>query len=135
MLTDSSIDQGLGGVATNNLQLLSSQELIHDFVARDALLDRMMKDLHLAGEGAPQHRLLIGLRGMGKTTLLCLLQYAIEADSVLQKQWLPLRFPEEQYNISQLSDLWLALAPEVRQPAEMILQRLEQRPASLIEAP
>ena len=44
---------------------------------------------------------------MGKTTLLRRLRYAVEDDPELNRQWLPLIFPEEQYNVVRLSDLYL----------------------------
>jgi energy-coupling factor transporter ATP-binding protein EcfA2 len=56
--------------------------------------------------GGRQHHHLVGDRGSGKTTLLLRLAAAIEDDTGLARTCVPLRFPEEQYNISQLSDLW-----------------------------
>jgi len=91
-----------------NPDLLSKAELIGCFVARTALLDRLLTDLRLEGDaGSPQHQLIVGHRGMGKTTLLRRLAYAIEDDPVLNTRWLPLTFREEQYNVARLSDLWL----------------------------
>ncbi len=43
---------------------------------------------------------------MGKTTLLRRIRFAIEDDSELSKRWFPLTFPEEQYNITRMSDFW-----------------------------
>ncbi len=99
------LDRLLHGVAVYNPDLLSKQELIAHFVARRSLLDRLVEDL--GREGATQHHLIIGQRGMGKTTLLRRLRHAVEDDPVLDRQWIPLTFPEEQYNISRLSDLYL----------------------------
>jgi hypothetical protein len=85
-----------------NPDLQTKDELITGFVARQALLARLLEDL----QGAqPQHHLIIGQRGMGKTTLLRRL--ALEVDRTLGDRWLALTFPEEQYNIGRLSDLWL----------------------------
>ena len=46
-------------------------------------------------------------RGTGKTTLLLRLAAAIEDDQQLAKKCIPLRFPEEQYNVSRPSDFWM----------------------------
>lgn len=89
-----------------NPDLLSDADLKRQFVARLGLLERLIGDLR--GEGASQqHHLILGQRGMGKTTLLRRLRGAIEEDEVLRSRWLPLSFPEEQYNVSRLSDLWV----------------------------
>jgi hypothetical protein len=96
--------QSLQGAAVYNPDLLSKQELIDQFVARQSLLGRLVEDLRAA---RPQHKLLIGTRGMGKTTLLHRLRYAIEEDGELNHRWLPLGFPEEQYNVTRLADLYI----------------------------
>ena len=44
---------------------------------------------------------------MGKSTPLRRIAIAVEEDPALSQQWLPLTFPEEQYNIADLADLWL----------------------------
>ncbi|MEO1273459.1 MAG: ATP-binding protein, partial [Myxococcota bacterium] len=91
-----------------NPDLLSKEELIACFVARQNLLNRLLRDIHLEGDaGSPQHQIIVGRRGMGKTTLLRRLAYAIEDDPTLNQRWLPLTFREEQYNVVRLSDLWL----------------------------
>lgn len=100
-------EQPLYGLATYNPDLLSKQELIAGFVARQGLLDRLLAELRRETHGIPQHRLLVGHRGMGKTTLLRRLRFAIDDDPELGALWLPLVFPEEQYNIAALSDFWL----------------------------
>ena len=98
----------LHGAAIYNPGLLSKQELLQDFIARQSLLERLINDCKDNQKGvAPQHHLLLGLRGMGKTTMLHRLRYAFEDDPQLTSEYLPLIFPEEQYNIAHLSDLWL----------------------------
>lgn len=87
-----------------NPHLLARQELIETFVARQPLLDELVDDLRRGGK---QHHLLVGGRGSGKTTLLLRLAAAIEDDPKLTKKCIPLRFPEEQYNVSRPSDLWM----------------------------
>lgn len=88
----------------NNPHLLARQELIDTFVARKPLLDELIDGLRRGGN---QHHLLIGNRGSGKTTLLLRLATAIEDDPKLTKKAIPLRFPEEQYNVSRVSDFWM----------------------------
>lgn len=87
-----------------NPHLLSRQELIEIFVAREPLLDDLLDDLR---RGGSQHHLLIGGRGSGKTTLLLRLATAIEDNKQLARKCIPLRFPEEQYNVSRPSDFWM----------------------------
>jgi hypothetical protein len=97
----------LHGVAVYNPDLLSKQELVSLFVARRPLLDRLVRDLHDETAGVAQHHLLVGRRGMGKTTLLRRLRYAIEDAPDLDARFVALVFPEEQYNVASLSDFWL----------------------------
>lgn len=87
-----------------NPHLRARQDLIETFVARQPLLDELIDDLR---RGGGQHHLLVGGRGSGKTTLLLRLAAALEDDRQLARQCIPLRFPEEQYNVSRPSDLWM----------------------------
>ena len=89
---------------TYNPHLLPREDLVASFVARRGLLDALVDDLHRGGH---QHHLLVGARGSGKTTLLLRLAVAIEEDRRLARTALPLRFPEEQYNVARPSDFWL----------------------------
>ena len=94
-------------LAIYNPDLLSKEDLVDQFVARQGLLELLVEDLRRAGRsGGIQHHMLIGQRGMGKTTMLHRLHFAIEDDPELRKRWFPLSFPEEQYNITRMSDLW-----------------------------
>jgi tetratricopeptide (TPR) repeat protein len=102
-----SLQQPFYGIAIYNPDLLSKKELLALFVARRPLLRRLLDELRVHTEGGGQHHLLVGQRGMGKTTLLRRLRYAIEDDPELDRRWLPLTFPEEQYNVVRLSDLYV----------------------------
>lgn len=94
--------------ALYNPALWSRDEVKTYYIARQPLLTRLLDDLRRECPGSrPQHRLILGLRGMGKSTLLRRLAVAVEDDVELTAQWLPLTFPEEQYNIGSLADLWL----------------------------
>lgn len=100
--------QSLRGAALYNPHLHGKQELASLFVVRRELLEALLDDLRATASGkTPQHHLILGQRGMGKTMLLRRLAFAIEDDPVLGPGWLALTFPEEQYNVSRLSDFWL----------------------------
>lgn len=102
------LDRPLRSPALYNPHLLSREELLQLFQARQDLLDRLLDDLRSTPDGQPaQHHLIVGQRGMGKTMLLRRLQFAIEDDPQLREHWIPLTFPEEQYNVAHLSDFWL----------------------------
>lgn len=94
--------------ALYNPRLWQANEVRAYYVARPALLDRIVDDIKREdANNHPQHRLIVGLRGMGKSTLLRRLAVAVEDDAKLNTAWLPLSFPEEQYNVASLSDFWL----------------------------
>ena len=92
-----------------NPDLLNKEDLIRGFIARKTLLERLVGDVRreTRADTAPQPYLILGQRGLGKTTLLRRLVYAVEDDAELGATWVPLVFPEEQYNIATLSDFWL----------------------------
>ncbi|MGZ5441569.1 MAG: AAA family ATPase [Thermoanaerobaculia bacterium] len=98
-------ERRLHGIAVYNPDLLSKQELVAQFVARRELFAELVADLRRPK--FMQHQLIVGHRGMGKTTLLRRLRYAVEDDPKLSSRWIALAFPEEQYNVSRLSDLYL----------------------------
>ena len=94
-----------------NPALLKKEDLIRGFVARQATLERLLDDLRReAEETTPQHHLIVGQRGFGKTMLLLRLGFAVEDDPALGPLWMPLVFPEEQYNVANLADFWLNCA-------------------------
>jgi tetratricopeptide (TPR) repeat protein len=93
----------LHGVAVYNPRLWSDQELKDYFVVRQEVLENLLTALR---QETRPHRILVGQRGMGKSTLLRRLALAVEEDEELRLRWLPLTFPEEQYNVSSLADLW-----------------------------
>ena len=91
-----------------NPQLLSKEELEGIFVGRTRELKELITALQTtAQDEVPQHVLLTGSRGMGKTTLLHRLALEIRKTLALIGRWLPLTFPEEQYKVSTLGEFWL----------------------------
>lgn len=89
----------------------SKAQLIAEFVVRKKVFASIFKDLETGAMQQPeQHYLLVGQRGTGKTTLLTRLKYAVEDSPQLNKWLLPVMFAEEQYNITELANLWENIA-------------------------
>jgi tetratricopeptide (TPR) repeat protein len=98
---------GIAATAKYNPHLWSADELRAIFVARQRELETMLQVLKTASPtSAPQHLLITGQRGMGKSTLLQRVALAVEDVPDLRAIWLPLRFPEEQYTVSTPAELW-----------------------------
>ncbi|MDL2269307.1 tetratricopeptide repeat protein [Desulfosarcina sp. OttesenSCG-928-A07] len=90
-----------------NPHLWSEEELAAIFVVRFAELKELTRLVRRsAPESVPQHILITGQRGMGKTTLLRRLALEIKNTPDMAAKWFPLTFPEEQYTVSTLAELW-----------------------------
>ena len=88
---------------------LSAEELKRSFVARGECLDEMLGILRDQRSGRPcQHLLLVGARGMGKTTLGLRFLQAVRESPDLAAMWQPVPFDEESYGVTSLGDFWLA---------------------------
>jgi hypothetical protein len=86
-------------------------ELIGEFVIRTDIYNDIMKDLETSKmENPEQHYLVVGQRGSGKTTLLNRVKYGIDDSEILREKVVPIIFSEEQYNISELVNLWENIA-------------------------
>jgi DNA-binding transcriptional ArsR family regulator len=91
-----------------NPDTMSKEEIKALFVARQPLLDELVSTIRSQPTGAGvQHLLIIAPRGMGKTTMLLMVQFAVEDNKELAKNWQAVRFPEESYDITELADFWL----------------------------
>ena len=87
---------------------LTPDELKESFVARQDTLAEMLRVIGEQTPGHPcQHMMLIGSRGMGKTTLGLRFLYAIADDPDLSERWQPVAFHEESYGIVNLADFWI----------------------------
>ena len=88
---------------------LTPDELKALFVARGDTLAEMLRLLREQKPGRPcQHMMLLGPRGMGKTTLGLRFLHAVTESSDLSAEWQPVPFYEESYEIGNLADFWLA---------------------------
>ncbi len=109
-----------GGVPVYNPHSLSKDETIAQFYARQGDYQGL---LDLLREERPPHVLIIGARGMGKTTLLQRLRYGVEDDLELQNRYLVLAFPEEQYNVHRLHRFFLNALDAVADALELLHDR------------
>ena len=92
-----------------NPDLMPEAEIKATFVARQGLVDEIVSLIKRQPKGAGvQHVVIIAPRGMGKTTVLLMVRFAIQ-DGELAKQWQAVQFPEERYNIYDLADFWVEI--------------------------
>jgi len=81
------------------------------FVVRTKEFEAIWEDLKTSTMQFPeQDYFIIGERGMGKTMLLTKIKYAVQQDKKLNKWLMPIAYPEEQNNVTELYDLWLNTA-------------------------
>ncbi len=105
--TYSQLAGGFAAISKYNPHLWSAEQLRAIFVARKNELADLLHTLRTTPpETVGQHFLLVGARGMGKSTLMRRLALAVEDDPELSTAWLPLRFPEEQYTVATLGQFW-----------------------------
>ncbi|MGE5344205.1 MAG: tetratricopeptide repeat protein [Candidatus Omnitrophota bacterium] len=95
------------GLMKYNPAFLSSQELTESFVVRQVDLEFIIETIKENTRNSNQHMLIIGPRGMGKTTLVLRAVESMATDPDLNAQWYPIVFSEESYEISTPAELWL----------------------------
>ena len=88
---------------------LTPDELKASFIARKETLAEMLRLIREQPRGRPcQHLMLIGPRGIGKTTLGLRFLHAVGESPALAANWQPVPFYEESYNVGDLAAFWLA---------------------------
>ena len=98
----------MSGPRIYNPAQLGGDELEQSFVARQETLADLLRTIREQAADSPcQHTLLIGPRGMGKTTMGLMCLRRVEQDPALAALWQPVPFHEESYGIGDLADLWL----------------------------
>lgn len=86
---------------------LSEDDFLASFVAREELFDFLLDQLkNTSATANVEHRLILGQRGMGKTSLLRRIAIGIKRDADLASRYIPLTFREEQYNVRSLDRFW-----------------------------
>jgi tetratricopeptide (TPR) repeat protein len=89
------------------------------FVIRQKQFEMLMEELNAEEENSiPQHHIVIAQRGMGKTTLLNRMAIELQKPEY-NSRFIPLAFPEEQYNITNLGDFWLNCLDALADSLEM----------------
>jgi tetratricopeptide (TPR) repeat protein len=112
-----------------NPRRLSDADLERSFIARMPLFHEIFAEIIEEKKGSyPQMHLLIGQRGMGKTTML--LRIALELSRAPHNEnFVPLTFSEEQYvEVDRLSKFWLNCLDSLADTLEH-----EGRNASLVQ--
>lgn len=95
----------------NNTGNKSKSAILDGFVVRTDEFEHIRNFLlDTDDDGKFLNNLIIGQRGAGKTTLMHRLNYAILDESLLSDKYLPIMFSEEQYNLSDLTNLWETIA-------------------------
>lgn len=88
-----------------NPQRLDDETVECLFVVRQKFFQLLMDKINKEKPNSiPQHYLFIGQRGMGKSTLLKRIEVELRKED---SKFIPLLFPEEQYNLNNLSEFWL----------------------------
>lgn len=91
-----------------NPSSLSDDDFLRSFVARQVVANRLIERLRdVKRGGLATHQLIMGQRGMGKTSMLRRLAIAVSHDERLSEVFIPLSFREEQYNVHSLSVFWV----------------------------
>jgi len=103
----------------NNTGNKAKSVLLEGFVVR---LEAYLKIFSALRQGVHQKHfqnfLLIGQRGAGKTTLLYRLKYGIEDGGEKFKHIIPVMFNEEQYNLTELLNLWESVAEHLAEHSD-----------------
>jgi tetratricopeptide (TPR) repeat protein/energy-coupling factor transporter ATP-binding protein EcfA2 len=91
----------------HNPAFLTPEQLRSSFVVRKRDLDIVLQYIRDSTGPSNQHVLVLGSRGMGKTTLVRMLADTVTQDPELGARWYPLVFGEESYTVSTIGELWL----------------------------
>ena len=90
-----------------NPGFLSDQELVDSFCVRVPEFEMLLQTLRESTDSSNPHQLVVGPRGSGKTTLLLRVVVEVKRDPELRRDWLPVIFPEESYEIATCGEFWM----------------------------
>ena len=120
--------------------LQSDEEVVAQFVVRQREFGILMDVLRGNIASSPcQHMLVVAPRGRGKTMMLARVAAELRANEELRREFLPVRFMEESYEVFDLADFWLDvllyLAPEVARHDAEAADQLRQAHAEFSRRP
>jgi Flp pilus assembly protein TadD/DNA polymerase III delta prime subunit len=90
-----------------NPAFLKPEELVASFVVRHGELETIIQIIKDNVTKSNQHVLVVGPRGIGKTTLLLRAAEEVRRTKELNDKWYPLVFSEESYSVSTCGEFWL----------------------------
>jgi AAA domain len=106
---------------------MSEDELLARFIVREKQFQVLWEEISSSSlTTIDQHFLIIGQRGMGKTTLMLKLAYEIGRNPQLKDWLIPIVFPEELFGVAELQGLWMALGDILEEWIPGIMDSLEQ---------
>jgi hypothetical protein len=91
----------------HNPAFLSDDDLERAFVVREVDLQLLLETIRENTGAVKWHVLVVGQRGMGKTTLMRRLALAVRQDRALSRLWYPILFSEESYEVLSAGEFWL----------------------------
>lgn len=101
--------------------LMSDRELEATFAARGHTVDYLLQSLRdQSRSGTLSSFVVTGPRGAGKSTVVHMVALRIRQDPELSRAWVPVVFPEEQFDVASLRDFLAAILhalPPDMQPA------------------
>jgi hypothetical protein len=112
---------------------MSEEELDATFAARGHTVDYLLQALRdQSRSGTLSSFVVTGPLGAGKSTVIHKVALDLRRDPELNRAWLPVMFPEEQFGIASLRDLLAAILRELAAggspPAQAWLKRVEHEP-------
>ena len=125
----------------NQLGIYNPQRLNDDvvekiFIARKKLFEFIFKKISSEkSQSIPQHHIIMGQRGMGKSTLLKRTEVELRK-VVYASSFIPVLYPEEQYNLKDLAEFWLNTLDAIADTLEIekqssIVKQIDDKVAQL----
>jgi Cdc6-like AAA superfamily ATPase len=112
---------------------MPADELEATFAAREHTVDYLLKSLRdQIHSGTLSSFVITGPRGAGKSTIIQMVALRIRQDAKLSAAWIPVVFPEEQFNMISLRDMLAAilhaLGKQQISAAQEWLEKVEAEP-------
>ncbi len=100
-----------------NPGFLTEDALVASFCVRTREFESIVETLRGCTGNSNQHQIVIGPRGSGKTTLLLRVAAEIGRDVELARNFFPIRFAEESYEVSTAGEFWLECLAQLAEQA------------------